>query len=193
MDGFPVSEPYSLWGGGTLGSGQALWLRGMAGLDVNGLTTVEVGLSRAMHQKFDLGAAVHATLGVSDALGGLVQGRVNILRRQSFRLGAELPLSIDVYPTSSEPVFVFGAEPALMMSTYLSPRVELFYGPSARLYLIEGVAIVGPQGRAGMTFYWGGAAFSLAGKSSYLFVSDLANRLAWSLELGWSLRWGSSP
>ena len=190
-DDFEIYRPYSVWGGGTLESGQAIWLRGTAGLDINGLTTVQLGVSRAVSSKLDLGVGMQATVGVADALGGTLLGRARFVRRQSFRLGAELPLSVDVYPTSSEPVYIFGAEPTLLMSSYLSSRVELFYGPGARFYLIEGTSLVGPQARAGVAFYSGAAALLLAGKGSYLFVSDLTNRFAWALELAVSVRWGA--
>ena len=178
------AAPWGLWGGATLGKGDALWGRAGMGVDVNALANAQFGYAHALDPNVDLGVALQGNWGLADALGGTVKLRLRMLQRDSFHLGVELPLSVDVYPRSRPMLAVVGFEPTLLMSSFLGEHLELFYGGGGRIFAISDVLLGGPQLKAGLAVRFGCFAVFVAGKASYLFTAGRPGLVQGGAELG---------
>ena len=179
----------SLWGGRTLVDGNALWANMSAGLDMTGLLALQVGYVRALRRDVDLGASVGAIEGVGRAYGGGVKARYHFARFGSFDLATELPLSLQVYTDGPPPhLYVYGAEPALMMSWTTTARTELYYGAAARGFLTSDTVMAGPEARVGGSYTYKAFSVFATGRASWLYATLTPPQATFSLDAGASVQ-----
>jgi hypothetical protein len=165
--------PSSTWGGTTMGQGNALIVQGNGGLDIGGLVGLQLGYARALRSDLDLGIVAQGIAGIGWATGATARTRYHMLTCGNFHLALDVPISLHAYLDGDAPhLVIVGAEPGVMMSSWLGARVEVFYGAAFRAFHAPDTLFIGPQARAGVALTLGQFAIALGGNLSYLFITD---------------------
>jgi hypothetical protein len=188
------TDPAGLWGGSTLGAGNAVWLRPSAGYDFQAaLLAFELGYARAVIPQLDASASVSLSIGFTKAVTGTLRARWGAFRWRNFHLAGDFPASVSYYTAGDPPrLTMFGTEPGVAMSTTVGRTFAVFYGVALRYYHAETTNFFGPQARAGAGWALGGFRLAFGTNLSRVLVTKTPAMTLFAADLSVAYLFGGS-
>jgi len=145
-----------------------------------------------LQRDLDVGIAAESNAGIGVAVGATARARYHVVSRGNFHLALDVPLSVHSYVDGTSPhLVIVGAEPGVMMSSWIGDHVEVFYGAALRVLHAPNTVFVGPRARAGVVVTPGRFAIALGGNLSYLVITDTPPESAFMADLSVAFHFGT--